>query len=683
MSLGDIAAKLPWPVFACGNDKRPVVATGFKAATREIAAILAQFNRPGAEMIGVPTGSASGFVVIDIDIKTDKDGRLWLRENSEALPPTRTHRTQSGGLHLLFYPPAGVEIRNSASKIAPGVDVRGEGGYVIIPPSPGYAVADDSEIADMPRWLVRACMRPDPAPPPTNRPAEIHERYIQAAIDGEVLAAARAAEGTRNDTLHRAAVKLGTLVGAGKLSRAAAETELQRAGQAAGLPPRECAQTIKSGLDFGSLHPRDPPEPRINGYHGHPPEFDEPGRFGPEPEDEPYCNGQDHTETERPPSPFPATPLNADELNDIPPRELVYGHFLFKKFISAIGAQGGAGKTAYACVVAAAVASGRDLLDETVHESGAVWIYNLEDPRVELLRRIKAVIVGHKIKWSEIDGRVFLDSGRDRPLIIAHQKVGLLIAWPQISALIEEIKARNVKLLIIDPFVRSHKVEENYNDQIDFVASLWAEVADKADCAILLVHHFKKGGLSGDASAFRGATALIDASRAAVTLATMSAEEAQEMGIAEKERWQYIRVDNAKLNLAPPPENATWLKLEGIDLHNGTAGRKSDNVQTVQRWKQKKINPIKTLQPFELNAILDIIQQGPEPGVWFTANRRGGSGRWAGNIITQRHELSASQAAEIIAAWLKTGLLIEANYMHPEWRRLVPGVQVDNTKRPT
>lgn len=382
--------------------------------------------------------------------------------------------------------------------------------------------------------------------------------------------------------------------------------------------------------------------------------------------------------------PFLASAITEDEITNIPPREKVYGHFLFRKFISAIGAPGGAGKTAYAFTVALAIATGKDLLNEGVHDPGAVWIYNLEDPRVELLRRVKAALIGHDLKWRDIAGNLYLDSGRDRPLVIAKAtRDGGLIAWPQVPDLIAEIKAKGIRLLIVDPFVRSHRVEENYNDQIDFVAALWASIADAADCSILLVHHFKKGGVSGDAGAFRGATALIDASRAAVTLATMSAEEAEKMSVAEKDRWQYIRTDNAKLNLAPPPDGATWLKLWGADLHNGTTDRDSDNVQTVKRWKFKKESALATLQPFELNAVLDLIQEGPEEGVFFTASKRGGSARWAGYILTQRHNLTDNQAADIIAAWIKTGLLIEANYMHPKWRRLVIGVQVDNSKRPT
>src|SRR6185437_8964350 len=87
-------------------------------------------------------------------------------------------------------------------------------------------------------WSGRACGLIRPLPRPIGRPRFMNVTSRPQST-GKFLAA-RAAEGTRNDTLHRAAVKLGTLVGAGKLSRAAAETELQRAGQAAGLPPREC-----------------------------------------------------------------------------------------------------------------------------------------------------------------------------------------------------------------------------------------------------------------------------------------------------------------------------------------------------------------------------------------------------------------------------------------------------------
>lgn len=379
---------------------------------------------------------------------------------------------------------------------------------------------------------------------------------------------------------------------------------------------------------------------------------------------------------------FPATEISFDEWNAIPPRERVYGHFLYRKFISAIGAPGGAGKTAYATAIAFAIATWRNLLGEKVHESGAVWIYNLEDPRVELLRRVKAAAIAHSISFAEISGRLFLDSGRDRPLIIAKKmRDGSLLSWPQVPALIAEIKARGVRLLIVDPFVRSHAVEENHNDEIDFVAALWAHVADQADCAILLVHHFNKGGVGGQASSFRGATALIDASRAAVTLTTMSAEEAQKLGIGEKDRWQYVRVDNAKLNLAPPPDSAVWLHLEGVDLDNATEGHEADNVQSVKRWEPPSLWAETTSK--DLNSALDLIASGPEPGMLYTASRRSGGLRWAGQVLVRELGVTEGQAAQMISTWLKSGLLTEVRFDHPKTRKEASGLRVNDGLRPS
>ena len=126
MALGDVAAKLGLPVFPCSADKRPIVSNGFKAAATDPAHIIAAFDRPGAVLIGVPTGIISGWLAIDVDIRPGRNGMDWLDENSSALPPTRTHKTRSGGLHLIFAVPSGYEIRNSVSRVAPGIDVRGE-----------------------------------------------------------------------------------------------------------------------------------------------------------------------------------------------------------------------------------------------------------------------------------------------------------------------------------------------------------------------------------------------------------------------------------------------------------------------------------------------------------------------------------------------------------------------------
>lgn len=259
-SISDLAASLGLPVFPCESHKRPIVQRWQEVASSDPETIRRMFASDGAAMIGMPTGKPSGLIVIDVDIKNGAAGDAWLQENTDALPETRTHRTQSGGLHLVFLAPDGVEIRNSASRVAPGVDVRGEGGYVILPGSPGYTVADATEPAEMPQWLIRACLPTEAPKPVIERPYGDYERYVQAAVDGEIAQVIRAGEGTRNATLNNAAVKLGTFVGAGAMTRAAAEAELTRAGQMCGLATREVLATVKSGLDFGAANPRQMPD---------------------------------------------------------------------------------------------------------------------------------------------------------------------------------------------------------------------------------------------------------------------------------------------------------------------------------------------------------------------------------------------------------------------------------------
>ena len=116
-------------------------------------------------------------------------------------------------------------------------------------------------------------------------------------------------------------------------------------------------------------------------------------------------------------------------------------------------------------------------------------------------------------------------------MVAARLPDGGVVAMPVVEELIAELRRRGVRLLVVDPFVKSHRLEENRNEQVDFAAALWARVADAAGCAVLLVHHFRKGGAAGDADAFRGASALVDAARAAVSLSVMSEREAEAFNV--------------------------------------------------------------------------------------------------------------------------------------------------------
>lgn len=153
MSIIDLALEVAdeYPVFPCGVNKQPVCHGGFKAATQDADEITRLFSVKGAALIGIPTGSASGVSVIDIDVRDGKKGREWVEKNRELLGNTRIAETQSGGWHYYYCHEDG--IRNRAG-IDGCVDVRGEGGYVIHPASPGYRWLNDEDVGKFPSKIA-------------------------------------------------------------------------------------------------------------------------------------------------------------------------------------------------------------------------------------------------------------------------------------------------------------------------------------------------------------------------------------------------------------------------------------------------------------------------------------------------------------------------------------------------
>ncbi|MBU1856254.1 MAG: bifunctional DNA primase/polymerase, partial [Verrucomicrobia bacterium] len=150
-----------WPIFPCKPDKRPATGHGFKDATCERKTIIAWWTANPAAMIGMPTGAVSKIIAVDLDRDAAKglDGVTAfaaLVNSAGASIRTRKHRTPRGGVHLLFAH-HGEAVKNSASAIAPGVDTRGSGGYIVLPPSRTetgeYRVEDDADPTPLPPWL--------------------------------------------------------------------------------------------------------------------------------------------------------------------------------------------------------------------------------------------------------------------------------------------------------------------------------------------------------------------------------------------------------------------------------------------------------------------------------------------------------------------------------------------------
>jgi hypothetical protein len=153
------------PVFPCEpSGKRPLTYNGFWDATTDPRRIEAWWDRWPFANVGVPTGGKSGLLVLDIDSRGGGTESLTILERQDSpLPKTTRSRTGGGGVHVFFKYPVGEEVRNSAGWLGPGLDVRGEGGYVVVPPSrtqSAYEWIDRSPPAEA-AWLLERLSEDD------------------------------------------------------------------------------------------------------------------------------------------------------------------------------------------------------------------------------------------------------------------------------------------------------------------------------------------------------------------------------------------------------------------------------------------------------------------------------------------------------------------------------------------
>ena len=162
-----------------------------------------------------------------------------------------------------------------------------------------------------------------------------------------------------------------------------------------------------------------------------------------------------------------ATPIGAVDITKMPRREFLYGTHLIKKYVSATVAPGGGSKTTLLLTDAIALVTNRNLIGNEPKNGCNAWHYNLEDPLDELKRRAIAICMKFDIDPKDIKDKLFLDSGRDRKLIVAEKVGNSVISTPDVDAIIKEIIKHNIQSFSIDPFVKAHHVEENDNKQID------------------------------------------------------------------------------------------------------------------------------------------------------------------------------------------------------------------------
>jgi len=232
----------------------------------------------------------SNLVVIDLDSLAGHGGTLppeWadsgvtcgadvlaiLAERAgQQVPATYTVLTYRLGRHLYFTALTGLEIRNSAGRVGPLIDVRGVGGLVVgagsVRDGKPYELADDRDRVPLPEWLAELAVRREPRPVTRAASASAvavtgdSHGYAAAALRSEIATLLGTQRGSRkrNDQLNRSAFSLGTLVGAGVLTESEVTAALMSAAEAIGLVAddgrSQAERTIASGLAAGIAQPR-------------------------------------------------------------------------------------------------------------------------------------------------------------------------------------------------------------------------------------------------------------------------------------------------------------------------------------------------------------------------------------------------------------------------------------------
>jgi AAA domain len=241
---------------------------------------------------------------------------------------------------------------------------------------------------------------------------------------------------------------------------------------------------------------------------------------------------------------------------------------------------------------------------------------------------------------------------------------------------------RRIDLIALDPYVKTHALGENSNNDMDELAQLLTDLGEKYDIAVDVLHHTRKGSSDpGNADSGRGAGATKDAGRLVYTATRMSPAEAEAFGIPEDRRRFFVRMDEAKVNIVPATK-AKWFQLVSVPLGNATElYPHGDDVQTVEPW-----TPPEAWQDISVelqNRILDTIDAGLPDGNRFTVAPRVMERAARKVILEHAPEKTEAQAREIIKTWVKNGVLLSAEYDNPKTRKKVSGLRVNPEKRPT
>lgn len=485
-------------------------------------------------------------IVVDIDVKKGKDG-INEYANLGGHYDTLVVQTPTGGFHCYFN---GHDSSNSP--ISPSVDIRSHNGFVVAPGSyiPGYGTGAYTLVNDRPMvWVppsieqhvtAARARREDTQDFEYDTPAAVEAgiRYLQS-IPGAV-------EGQRgDDKTFQVAARLCREMG---LSAMMAYQIMAEHWNQKCSPPwnlEELWRKVENAMNYGTADLG---------------RLDAKQTFG-------------HLQIPPMPSLFSRIGWgNAVEPMYVRPRPWLVERMLMSEAVTLLLAPGSAGKSSLSLAIAAHLAMGLDFAGYVSKKGCKTIVYNGEDDLEEQSRRLMGVCMTYGFDYLTVRDRVMLISSSQFKMTLASMDGRRPVRHDDIvKQLIHEASDPDVGLVVLDPLVKIHKCDESDNVQMDFVMETLTDVARAAKVSILALHHTSK--ISGNNEAKignmdigRGASAIVNASRVAFTLLNASEQDAEDYGLQDDERFRWVRMDDAKMNLALASNKATWFFKEGVKI---------------------------------------------------------------------------------------------------------------------
>lgn len=557
------------------NNKRVVLEDWPNKATTDPAKIRAWFTDydgdPVDSNIGICTND---LLVIDIEGEA-KGGRnpydVLSDIEAELGPLPHVAETPSGGFHAYLRLPPGAKVANTAKTVWPGVDTRSWHGYVLAPGSAidgkpyKWLIAGDGKenwppasIDDLPVAPDHLIAKIGAPKPKADLPSNI-TYDTPASIDQAIDFLKRTPPAIQGDGGDFTTFKTAARVRDFAVSESVAlDLMLDHWNPRCEPPwdPEELQAKVNNAYRYAENTPKEPGSEFgavdigvTEGHSGAKPDW---------------------------PAPTPLAPFDPA---DLPDRDWIIPGMAARTFVTGLIAPSGAGKTQFlAQLIIAASANRPDTIGAPSVTPSAVWCWNQEDDLIELQRRIGASFVHFGATHDHLAHAVYLDSGVDRPLIVAARDAqGRIRETKNVARIIEHMKAKGIGILIIDPLVEFHEANENDNVEMNIVGRAIRRIAKEANAAVIIGHHTRKpptassDGFAGNADSGRGAGALNATTRITLTLYTMTPKDAKAFGVPEERRTRYLRIDGARTNIGFAAAGALpdWFERVGQPLRPG------------------------------------------------------------------------------------------------------------------